>query len=297
MTENLPTLVRRALLTEATARKPGNVFPGADFPDLTYDHFVQAADLAAATLPAAADAGVGEAVLRCVRSTVAACGTNVNLGSALLLAPLCAVPKGVPLADGVPGVLAATTVEDAAAIFEAVRLADPGGLGDAPEQDVRGEPTVTALEAMQLAAGRDDVAREWATDFAGTADRAFALGRHWAGEGPHRWEDAVLHSYLGDLRLRPDTHVARRCGEEEAERVRRHVRTVWGRFRSPVAEQPWVRSLDGFLRGGDPRRNPGTTADLTAATLFWAAREGMLDLPTEKALAARAAAVRSVRLH
>ena len=98
-----PALVRRALLTEATARKPGNVHPGAAFEDLTYDHFVTAADVAAATLPRAAEIGVGRAVLGCVEATVAACGTNVNLGSALLIGPLCAAPAGVPLADGVVG--------------------------------------------------------------------------------------------------------------------------------------------------------------------------------------------------
>ena len=285
---NLPALVRRVLLTEATARKPGNVHPGGDFPDLTYDHFVTAADLAAATLPTARGVGVGNAVLHCVRSTAAACGTNVNLGSALLLAPLCAVPDGVSLENGVAGVLAATTVDDARAVYEAIRLADPGGLGEAAEQDVRADPTVPLHEAMRLAADRDGVAKEWATDFAGTAARAFALGRNWVGEGRGRWEDAVLHSYLGDLRTAPDTHIARRCGTDEAERVRRHVRQSWGRFRSPVAEQPWVRALDGFLRGGEPRRNPGTTADLTCAALLWAAREGRVELPTEAALAAHA---------
>ena len=289
----LPALVRRACLAEAAARKPGNVHPAAAFSDLTFGHFVRAADLAAATLPDAATVGVGEAVLRCVRSTVAACGTNVNLGSALLLAPLCAVPKKTPLADGVPAVLSGTTVEDARAVFEAVRLADPGGLGEAAEQDVRSEPNASLLDAMTLAADRDDVAREYAENFAPTARRAFDLGRFWPATDPAKWEDAVLHAYLGELRTRPDTHVARRCGTEEAERVRRHVRAAWGPMRSPVAELPWVRDVDRFLRADGHRRNPGTTADLTAAALFWAAREGWLELPTEKALHAHAARARA----
>ncbi len=52
----------------------------------------------------------------------------------------------------------------------AIRLANPGGLGRAEEQDVAAEPTVTLLEAMRLAADRDGVAREYATAFETTFD-------------------------------------------------------------------------------------------------------------------------------
>ena len=295
MSKDLPALVRRACLAECTARKPGNVHPGASFADLTHAHFVAAASIAAETLPRAGQIGVGPAVLDCVRATVAETGTNVNLGLALLLAPLCAVPPHRMLAEGIEPVLDAAAVADAAAVFEAIRLANPGGLGDAAEQDVRGEPTVTLTEAMRLAAGRDDVAREWAEGFADTARRAHELLQFW----PHRtgrtggagWEDAVLWSFLSTLRTRPDSHVARRCGAAEAERVRRHVRSVWGRTRSPLADQPWVRALDRWLRADGHRRNPGTTADLTGAALFWAAREGWIALPAEAELAAHAARV------
>ena len=293
---DLPALVRRACLAEATARKPGNVHPGARFPDLTYDHFVAAAHVAAETLPAAGEIGVGPAVLNCVRATVAECGTNVNLGVALLLAPLCIVPRDRPLAAGLAPALAATTIDDAAAMYEAIRLANPGGLGEANEQDVRSEPTVPLRDAMRLAADRDDVAREWAAGFSDTARRAADLARFWprraAGPAAGGWEDAVLWSFLSTLRARPDTHIARRCGAEEAERVRRHVRATWGRFRPPAAGQSWVRALDRFLRADGHRRNPGTTADLICAALFWAAREGTIELPTEAELADHAARVR-----
>ncbi len=56
-------------------------------------------------------------------------------------------------------------VEDAREVYAAIRLAAPGGLGRAVEQDVADEPTVTLLEVMRLAADRDDIAREYATGF------------------------------------------------------------------------------------------------------------------------------------
>ena len=62
--------------------------------------------------------------------------TNTNLGMVLLLAPLAAVPDGVGLEEGIETVLEATTIDDARAVYRAIRLAQPGGLGDVPDQDV-----------------------------------------------------------------------------------------------------------------------------------------------------------------
>ncbi|QDT17549.1 triphosphoribosyl-dephospho-CoA synthase [Alienimonas californiensis] len=285
---NLSELVRRACLTECTARKPGNVYPGADFADLTYAHFVAAAHVAAETLPAAAKLGVGPAVLNCVRATRRECGTNVNLGIALLLAPLCAVPEDVSLADGVGPVLAATTVKDAWAVYEAIRLASPGGLGETPEQDVRDEPTVTLTEAMTLAANRDRIARQYAVGF----DDVRIFAERFPLERTGKWESATTFLYLMELSRHPDSHIARRCGPATAEEARiraedvvhkRPERSDW-----PVHRRA-ARELDRFLRGGSPRRNPGTTADLTCAALFWAGRERLIELPTEDELAAHAA--------
>ena len=292
MTDTSATLLRRACLTECTARKPGNVHPGAGFEDLAYEHFVAAASIAAETLPGAATVGVGPAVLDCVRATVAECGTNVNLGLALLLAPLCGVPRGVPLADGIGAVLAATTVGDAEAVYEAIRLANPGGLGTAAEQDVRGEPTVTLTEAMILAADRDSIAAQYACGFAGVANIVQPLSKAWERMG---WEGATGLAFLSQLSLTNDSHIVRRCGLPEAAAVRERAAELFHR-RTDSSEWPFHRAgfwkLDAWLRGDGHRRNPGTTADLTAAALFWAAREGAIELPTEAELAAHAARIR-----
>ena len=310
MSRPLSELVELACLAEAAARKPGNVHPGASFADLTFDHFVTAARIAADTLPAAAEVGVGLAVRDCVRATVAACGTNVNLGIALLLAPLCAVPRGVRLAEGIGDVLRGTTVEDARAVYGAVRLANPGGLGDAAEQDVRDEPTMTLTEAMRLAAGRDRVAHQYTTGFLEVGGMAWVLKEFWSGN----WEAAVLQSYLSQLKQAADSHIARRCGGDIAEIVRRTAECTWrdlqdagkgtdGGFRSDLlfpmyqrcAELPQVARLDAYLRADGHRRNPGTTADLTAAALFWAYREQLVEPPTRDELLAHADAVRGSR--
>src|SRR5206468_5886184 len=84
-------------------------------------------------------------------------------------------------------VLDATTVDDAREVYAAIRRAAPGGLGRVEAQDVANEPDVTLLEAMRLAAGRDGIAREYATAFEVTfgtgvpaLDRARRDGLSWS---------------------------------------------------------------------------------------------------------------------
>src|SRR5207248_1102145 len=108
---------------------------------------------------------VGDTILDCIRATRRVTNVNTNLGIVLLLAPLASVQPGLDLRGGVMRVLMRLDVADARAAYEAIRRAQPGGLGTVPEQDVIGDPTVTLREAMALAADRDLVARQYVNDF------------------------------------------------------------------------------------------------------------------------------------
>src|SRR5690606_18642089 len=83
--------IRRACHWEATARKPGNVHPGASFADLTYEDFLRSADVVAPILARAGAMGVGVSILRSVEATLRVTPSNSNLGIVLLIAPLAAV--------------------------------------------------------------------------------------------------------------------------------------------------------------------------------------------------------------
>ena len=67
---------------------------------------------------------------------------------------------------------------------------------DAPtSQDVATEPTMTLVEVMRLAAGRDGIAREYATGFEATFETgAPALCR--ARADGLSWDDAVVETFL-----------------------------------------------------------------------------------------------------
>ena len=131
--------------------------------------------------------------------------SNSNLGIVLLVAPLaraalCAAETGEgTLRAALRGVLAETNVDDARDVYAAIRLAAPGGLGHAPKEDVKNDPTVTLVEAMRLAADRDGIAREYADSFEATFEiGAPALGRARAGlEAAEDLAELALVGLLG----------------------------------------------------------------------------------------------------
>src|ERR1019366_3659361 len=145
-------LAQLACTWEVRARKAGNVCPGREFPDLTVNDFFLSAAAIAPVLEEAPRQPLGVTILRCIEATRRVVNTNTNLGIVLLLAPLASVPLDQPLQPGLSQVLARTTVEDSRNVYAAIRLAKPGGLGEANEQDVRAEPTLPLRAGMALSA-------------------------------------------------------------------------------------------------------------------------------------------------
>src|SRR5262245_59162273 len=154
-----------ACMAELAALKPGNVHVYAAGHRMTVADFEASARASAPAL-AAPDLGVGQRILAALRRTRAAVSSNTNLGILLLCAPLAQAALETPVGElrrSLHKVLAALSVDDAAAAFEAISLANPGGLGEAAEHDVRTPPVVTLLEAMRIAADRDRIAAQYVT--------------------------------------------------------------------------------------------------------------------------------------
>jgi triphosphoribosyl-dephospho-CoA synthase len=268
-----------ACVWEATARKPGNVHRFRDFSDASYLDFILSAAAVAPVLTMACQRGVGATILEAIRATRRVAGANTNLGIVLLLAPLAAVPDDEALRPGLRRVLAGLTVEDARLAYEAIRLAAPGGLGRAADQDVAREPTQTLREAMVLAAERDLIARQYADDFAevfGEGAPAISAGLARTGS----LEGAILHAQLHLLSRFPDTLIARKRGGDEAGEAARRAGEVLalGWPDAPAARRA-LADLDAWMRAEGHARNPGTTADLIAAALFVLLREETIPLP------------------
>jgi len=266
-----------ACLLEASAPKPGNVSPAADFRDTTYEDFLASAVAIGPALEAAGERPLGATIRAAIEATAVWAQSNTNLGLVLLLAPLARAalrPGPDPLRRRLSATLAETTVADAADAYAAIRLAAPGGLGRAGDQDVATAPTASLRDVMLLAADRDAVAREYATSFETTFETgAPALARARA-EGLS-WRDAVVEVYLTLLAAAPDTHIARKLGADAAASVQRRARAVLdaGGIRTAPGREA-VAAFDRALRDEANTLNPGATADLTGAAIYVALLEG-----------------------
>ena len=283
--------IELACLLEATARKPGNVHPGARFRDLTYEDFLAAAKVIGEPLSNAQSIGLGQAIYNAVEATRQATGTNVNLGIILLLAPLAAVASDCSLKKGVVELLKRTTVQDAERVYAAIQVAQPGGMGEVSEQDVNSTPTVTLREAMRFAADRDTIARQYVDNFELVFEACEALCEAWNRWGD--WEQAIVYLHVWLMSRVPDTLIARKCGHNvAAEACARADALITASAKTGHFDQRLLQEFDGWLRADGHRRNPGTTADLVAATLFCAFRDGRLTPPSREAILQRAAVIR-----
>ncbi len=253
---------------EVMALKPGNVHVHAAGHGMTVADFLLSAEVAAPEI-ARPGAAVGERILRAVRATRAAVNCNTNLGILLLTTPLARaaeMPPTRPLRDRVCAVLEDLSVEDAEAAYEAIRLASPGGLGRAAEHDVAGPATVDLRTAMAAARSRDRIAAQYADGFRDVFEIGVARARALDGKDAVSMAEAV---YLDFLTAFPDSHVLRKQGEAVAAALMseaRELRRQLAAEKSDAVRHDHLFAFDARLKWQGI--NPGTSADLTVASLF-----------------------------
>ncbi len=261
------------------AFKPGNVSLCSPGHGMTAEDFLTSAEVIAPLL-SAPDLTLGRRVSMSVEATRATVGCNTNLGIVLLCAPLAqaALEAGVSRDQKekwrphLRAVLQALDVEDAREVFRAIVLAGPAGLGESRRHDVHKAPEVGLLEAMAEAAPRDRIAYQYAHDFADVRSLGLpclhACASRWAArEDRLAW--ATVACYLAFLARIPDTHLTRKHGPEQALAVRREAERVETGFKAcenPANAIALLQDFDNKLKRGG--LNPGTSADLTVASLL-----------------------------
>jgi triphosphoribosyl-dephospho-CoA synthase len=259
-----------ACVVEVRALKPGNVSVYADGHGMSADDFIRSARGCAQVL-GRPGMKVGERILESVELTIRTVGCNTNLGIILLAAPLAEAaqrPAAAPLRASLQSVLRGLDVEDAQLAYRAIRLARPGGLGRSPRHDVQEAPHVTLLEAMAEAQERDRIARQYASGY----EDVFTLGVAQLEEALARWQSeewsavAVFLAYLSRFH---DTHIERKYGAETAEEVCRKAARVAAELQRSRRPEQAILLLTAFDRElKEAGINPGTSADLTVATLL-----------------------------
>lgn len=270
----------RACWLDVAVRKPGNVSIHSAGHRMQAGQFVASARAAAAPL-LHGGARVGTRIEAAMAATWRVAGCNTNLGILLLCAPLAAAAEREGARGGAGAMrhalrqtLEGLDIEDARAAYRAIAQANPGGLGDAPEQDVHDEPTLGLRAVMAMAAARDRIAHLYAHGFADLFDVGLAQLPPGFALMPVACDEpadaatslAVQRVFLGYLRGIPDSHIVRKHGEAVAQTVMTAAQG-WGE-RTELDDGAGWAAWDESLKAQGI--NPGTSADLTVATLFLA---------------------------
>lgn len=267
-----------ACTLDVAVRKPGNVSLHSAGHRMQASMFIDSAAAAAGPL-FRPGASVGERIEAAVEASWSVAHCNTNLGILLLCAPIAVAVEQQPeathpeaLRAAIGEVLAGLRLADAEHAYRAIARANPGGLGEVPAEDVRAAPSIDLRAAMALSAGRDLIARQYRDGYADLFGIALpALGPgfacpqgHACGSPDAATTAAVQRLYLALLGSFADSHIVRQHGEAVAQTVMASAQ-AWrgadGMDASP-AFAAWDESLKA--RG----INPGTSADLTVATLM-----------------------------
>ncbi|MGQ9680192.1 MAG: triphosphoribosyl-dephospho-CoA synthase [Candidatus Bathyarchaeia archaeon] len=292
-----------AILLEVSAYpKPGNVHRTFDFPGTRYEHFLAGAiaiepfmrTLAVKGYNVAKNAeswrkiNIGEPILKMVESSrYWQSGGNVNLGTILLISPLAAA-SGKVLGDGIgfdidglrqalKNVIKFTTQRDAIIVCKAISTAmSEKVLGRAPELDVTNPSTIkeirrkglTLLDIFSKCPSRDLICREWVTGFEIVFTKGYPTLKHLIQKSKNV-NSAIINTFLTIQSEYPDSLVIRKAGLVKAQKMSEKAREILAKGGAYTEEGlrsiwEWDRELQKF-RG---MLNPGTTADLIAASIF-----------------------------
>lgn len=286
--------------------KPGNIHRNRDFETTKFEHFLCSA---VAITPSMVTLALNGALLGLNRTTTSEVelgkhileaisdtqrwqhGGNTNLGSVMLLAPLCvgagaASSSGMMTTGGirreVERVMHGTTPEDAINLYEAIRVARPGGLTPVNEFDVNKESSreeimqkgVSLYSIFEMSSTRDGISKELISGMRTT----FEIGHPAFKKAYQETQDtniATVNTYLTILSMEPDSFVIRKSGEKVAHDIMKRAKEALeaGGLNSGRGRK-MVMSLDDELAKQGSKLNPGTTADLTCSSIMVALLEG-----------------------
>ena len=261
--------------------KPGNVHRTRDYDDMVFEDFVISGIVIGDTIrEACSDVDVenpllGKYILQAVAETDRWIKNNTNLGIVMMTTPI-AVAAAISddfdeIRPNVVKLMANTSVDDACDLYDAINIADAGGMGDQDEYDVASDNAKqelrdnnqTMYDVLKISAPWDMLAREMTSDM----PAVFELGYPTYHELKEKksLNDACVLTFLTILSQVPDTLISRKYGSDEALKISMMTRYLL-KLKDSDDFSEKLQEFDDYLY--DNGYNPGTTADLTAASIF-----------------------------
>ena len=269
--------------------KPGNVHRTRNYDDMVFQDFAISAVVIGDTMEEVATqakeaddlskAELGRFILQSVDETNKWIETNTNLGIMMMCIPIAAaasISGGFDeIQENVGRLMDATTVDDAVNLYDAINIADAGGMGDQEEFDVMSEKAKDELRAnnqtmydvLEISAGWDRLANELTNKM----PVCFEIGyptfyNFWeSSDDVDAINMATVLTFMTVLSQIPDTLISRKYGDETAESVSQKAAEIL-KFKDDDSFVEKLLEFDDYLF--ENGYNPGTTADLTAASIF-----------------------------
>lgn len=261
--------------------KPGNVHRTRDYDDMEFEDFIISGIVIGDTVrQACSDVDVekpelGRYILQAVTETDRWIKNNTNLGIMMMTIPI-AVAASISdtfdeIRQNVKVLMANTSVDDACDLYDAINIADAGGMGDQDEYDVASDNAKqelrdngqTMYDVLKISAPWDMLAREMTSDMPAVFEIGYPA--YHALRDEKSKNEACIMTFLTILSQVPDTLISRKYGSDEAMKISMMTRDLLNlKDETDFGER--LKEFDDYLFKN--KYNPGTTADLTAASIF-----------------------------
>ena len=282
---------------DVQALKPGNVTFNSSGYGMTGQDFINSSKVCA---PLMVQPGLklGEKIYLATKESIKAVGCNTNLGIILLCAPVLHVVQKLAeeefnrlvnpleyLREELIKAINSIDSNQSKLIYDAIVYANPGGLGEDREMDVR-FTNVKVIDAMRQAKNKDFIAKQYFSGFFEILKQPVLqenFRRQWINkEKPiNQCSRQSLASliYFYWLTNNRDSHIQRKFGLRVAEFVKKKAIKVFqdqinfenvlnkvnnGKIGLPNRSR--IRQFDEFLKVRG--LNPGTSADITVCSLL-----------------------------
>ena len=261
--------------------KPGNVHRTRDYDDMVFEDFIISGIVIGDTIREACmnvdedNPKLGKYILNAVSETDKWIANNTNLGIVMMITPIaCAAAISDSFDDirqNVVKLMENTSVDDACDLYDAINIADAGGMGDQDEYDVASENAKqdlrdngqTMYDVLKISAPWDKLASEMTSDMPAVFELGYPTYYELAAE--KSLNEACVLTFLTILSKVPDTLISRKYGDEKASEVSKMVEDLL-KFKDDDNFIDKLNEFDDYLY--ENKLNPGTTADLTAASIF-----------------------------
>lgn len=262
--------------------KPGNVHRTRDFHDMVFEDFLISGIVIGDTIEKVATstskgkAEIGRYILEAVKETDKWIANNTNLGIVMLLVPISAATAisddFSQIQDNIGRLMDDTTVDDAINLYDAINIAEAGGMGNQEEFDVNSsnakedliKNNQTMFDVLEISSSWDRLAHELTNKM----PVCFKIGypTFYNLKKTTSLNRACVLTFLTILSEVPDTLISRKYGDKKAREVSYQAKELL-KFKDDInIFNKKLNDFDSYLF--DNKLNPGTTADLTAASIM-----------------------------